>query len=29
MTEIFTKLPGRKVLIKGNHDWYKDSFYRK
>lgn len=20
MTEIFTKLPGRKVLIKGNHD---------
>ena len=29
MTEIITKLPGRKVLIKGNHDWYKDSFYRK
>lgn len=27
MTEIVTKLPGRKVLIKGNHDWYKDSFY--
>lgn len=29
MTEIITKLPGRKVLIKVNHDWYKDSFYRK
>lgn len=29
MTEIITMLPGRKVLIKGNHDWYKDSFYRK
>ena len=29
MTEIITKLPGRKVLIKGNHDWYRDSFYRK